>query len=293
MNIGIDFGGSHIAIGIVDKDYNILDKKEHNWLPEEKENMPQTVEYYAKKFVKEITQENSNYKIEKIGIGFPSGDIKEGIIRKYNTKIDFSKILSKFNLPVHVNNDVKCSATCEKNLGSLKKYENCIFMTLGTGIGGAYFYKNELVKPNTNPGMEIGHMIIETNGKVCQCGRKGCFEAYASMNSFRRKVAELYNIDRVTSNILFDLMEKEEKIPQLNKIIDEYIYYLSIGIGNLIRIFEPEAISIGGSFSYYQSVFIEKLKEKLKEDFKDKKIPEILIAKYENDAGIIGATMLE
>lgn len=293
MNIGIDFGGSHIAIGIVDKDYNILDKKEHNWLPEEKENMPQTVEYYAKKFVKEITQENSNYKIEKIGIGFPSGDIKEGIIRKYDTKIDFSKILSKFNLPVHVNNDVKCSATCEKNLGSLKKYENCIFMTLGTGIGGAYFYKNELVKPNTNPGMEIGHMIIETNGKVCQCGRKGCFEAYASMNSFRKKIAELYNIDRVTSNILFDLMEKEEKIPQLNKIIDEYIYYLSIGIGNLIRIFEPEAISIGGSFSYYQSVFIEKLKEKLKEDFKDKKIPEILIAKYENDAGIIGATMLE
>ena len=293
MNIGIDFGGSHIAIGIVDKDYNILDKKEHNWLPEEKENMPQTVEYYAKKFVKEITQENSNYKIEKIGIGFPSGDIKEGIIRKYNTKIDFSKILSKFNLPVHVNNDVKCSATCEKNLGSLKKYDNCIFMTLGTGIGGAYFYKNELVKPNTNPGMEIGHMIIETNGKVCQCGRKGCFEAYASMNSFRKKIAELYNIDRVTSNILFDLMEKEEKIPQLNKIIDEYIYYLSIGIGNLIRIFEPEAISIGGSFSYYQSVFIEKLKEKLKEDFKDKKIPEILIAKYENDAGIIGATMLE
>lgn len=293
MNIGVDFGGSHIAIGIVDKDYNILDKKEHNWLPEEKENMPQTVEYYAKKFVKEITQENSNYKIEKIGIGFPSGDIKEGIIRKYNTKIDFSKILSKFNLPVHVNNDVKCSATCEKNLGSLKKYDNCIFMTLGTGIGGAYFYKNELVKPNTNPGMEIGHMIIETNGKVCQCGRKGCFEAYASMNSFRKKIAELYNIDRVTSNILFDLMEKEEKIPQLNKIIDEYIYYLSIGIGNLIRIFEPEAISIGGSFSYYQSVFIEKLKEKLKEDFKDKKIPEILIAKYENDAGIIGATMLE
>ena len=293
MNIGIDFGGSHMEIGIINDDGIILAKKWHDWTEEEKQNMIDTYYGYSKKMVKEILEENSNYNIKKIGIGFPSGDIKNGIIYKYGTTINFAEILKEFKVPVYVNNDVKCSGICEKNIGSLKKYDNCIFMTIGTGIGGAYFYKKELLKPKLNPGMEIGHMIIKDNGNDCKCGRKGCFEAYASMYLFRGKVAELYGVGKITSDILFKLIENKEKLEELERIIDEYIHYLSIGIGNLIRIFEPEAISIGGSFSYYQSIFMDKLKKKLQEDFKGRDIPDILIAKYENDAGIIGAIMIE
>ena len=292
MYIGIDFGGSHIEIGIVDKEGKILKIKEHNWTEEEKENMPETVTKYAKEYVRDMLNENPEYNIEKIGIGFPSGDIKNGVLYKYGAYINFGEILKEFNIPVNVNNDVKCSATCEKNIGCLKKYDNCIFMTLGTGIGGAYFYKNELVKPNANPGMEIGHTVIENNGVLCNCGKTGCFEAYASMRVFRKKVAELYEVDKITSDILFEFIKENKKIDELNKIIDEYINYLSIGIGNLIRIFEPDAIGIGGSFSYYQSIFMDKLKTKLQKDFPGRTLPDILIAKYENDAGVIGSTMI-
>ena len=79
----------------------------------------------------------------------------------------------------------------------------------------------------------------------------------------------------------------------MNQIIDEYIETLSIGLINLINIFEPDAICIGGSFVHYEIIFMERLKENLKNKFKNRALPAIILAKYGNDAGIIGASMLE
>ena len=190
-------------------------------------------------------------------------------------------------------NDVKCSALCEKTIGNLKDYDNCIFMTLGTGIGGAYFYKNELVTPNKYQGFEIGHMVIETNGKQCKCGRKGCFEEYASMRAFRKEIEELFNLEKVDSYKVFEIIQSKEKLEEVNKIIEEYTSYLANGLSNVINIFEPDVICIGGSFTYYSPIFMEKLKQKTQENFRGRDIPIILTAKFENDAGIIGASMLE
>lgn len=294
MNIGIDIGGGHIAVALVNSKKEIILKKEHNWSNKEKENIFESVQIYSKEMIKQIIKENKYRQIQKIGIGFPAANIIDGVITKYGRSIDLPKILSQeFNLPVYLKNDVKCSAICEKTIGNLKNYDNCLFMTLGTGIGGAYFYKNELVTPNIFQGFEIGHMIIEKDGRECNCGNKGCFEQYASMRVFRKELEELFQIEKMTSNLLFELIDKKEKIEEINKIIDKYLTYLSIGLTNLINIFEPDAICIGGSFSYYQSLFMDKLKEKLKCNFKNKSIPEILVAKYENDAGMIGASMLQ
>lgn len=291
MNIGIDIGGSHIAIGLVDEDNNIIFKKEHNWSKEEKIDFFKSIEKYAKKFIKEII--NKNIEIEKIGIGFPAANIVDGVINKYGKTVNLAMILTKeFNILTFLKNDVKCSALCEKKIGSLKEYNNCIFITLGTGIGSAYFYKNELVVPNKYQGFEIGHMIIEKDGKTCNCGNKGCFEQYASMRVFREKIEKLFNIEKVTSDKVFEIIKSKEKEEQVNKIIDEYIEYLSIGLTNVINIFEPDAISIGGSFAYYAPIFIDKLKSKIQQNFKNRNIPEILVAKYQNDAGIIGASMI-
>lgn len=292
MNIGIDVGGSHIAVGLVNDKNEIIFKEEHNWTEEEKIDLLNSVEEYSKQYIREILEENDN--ITKIGLGFPSANIIDGIVTKCGKTINLPKILSEeFNIPTFLKNDVKCSALCEKSIGSLKEYDNCLFMTLGTGIGGAYFYKNEMVTPNKYQGFEIGHMIIDKNGPECKCGNKGCFEQCASMRIFRDKIEKLFNIERVTSHKLFEIMEKEEREEEVNNIIEEYIEYLSIGLINLINIFEPDAISIGGSFAYYAPIFMNRLKEKLKQNFKNREIPDILIAKYENDAGIIGASMLE
>ena len=292
MNIGIDIGGSHIAIGLVNDENKIIIKKEHNWTNVEKEDIFKSIEEYTIKLVKEILQENNN--VKKIGIGFPSGNIVDGVATRYGKTVNLPKILSEeFNIKTYLKNDAKCSGLCEKKIGSLKKYNNCIFMTLGTGIGASYFYKNELVVPNKFQGFEIGHMIIEKNGRECSCGNKGCFEQYASMRVFRDKIEKLFNIERVTSYKLFEIIESKEKQEEVNNIIGEYIDNLSIGLTNLINIFELDAISIGGSFAYYAPIFMDKLKEKVKQNFKNREIPDILIAKYKNDAGIIGASMLE
>ena len=156
MNIGIDIGGSHIGIGIIDDNMQIISKNEHDWTKEEKNNLFESVENYCKKTIKDIIEENNDVVIEKIGIGYPAANIVDGIVTKHGKTINLPDILSKeFGIPVYLKNDVKCSAICEKTVGNLQQYDNCIFITLGTGIGGAYFYKNELVVPNKFQGFEI------------------------------------------------------------------------------------------------------------------------------------------
>lgn len=294
MKIGIDLGGSHIGIGLVNDENEIVLKKEHNWTKEEKDNLIESIIKYTQSLIEEIMNEKKVHTIEKIGIGYPSKNIIDGIVYLDGKAFNLPAILKEqFHVPVYLKNDVKCSSLCEKELGSLKKYNNCIFMTLGTGIGGAYFYKNELVKPNTYQGFEIGHMMIEINGRECRCGRKGCFEEYASMRVFRKEIEELFQIQKVTSDKFFEIVKSKEKQKEVNEIIDRYVRYLSIGITNLISIFEPDAICIGGSFAYYAPIFMDRLKEKIQKNFEDREIPDLLVAKYANDAGIIGATMLQ
>ena len=294
MNIGIDLGGSHIGVGLINKENIIVSKKEHNWKQEEKEDLIKNIEYYSKKLINELLEENKGLKLEKIGIGYPSRNIINGLVYIGEGRtFDLANILSKeFNVPVYLKNDVKCSAICEKSIGNLREYDNCIFMTLGTGIGSAYFYKNEMVIPNKYPGFEIGHMTIEVSGRECRCGRKGCFEEYASMRVFRKEIKELFNIEHLDSFKMFEIIDSKEKSKEVNDIINKYVKYLSIGISNIINIFEPDAICIGGSFTYYADIFLDRLKENLRNQFKEREIPKILIAKYENDAGIIGSSML-
>ena len=136
-------------------------------------------------------------------------------------------------------------------------------------------------------------MVIQADGKQCGCGLKGCFQQYAAMRIFRKQIEELFRIEDLKSYKMFEIIESKDKENEVNQIIDNYLNYLCIGICNIINIFEPDAICIGGSFAYYSSIFIEKLKDKVKNNFKGRCIPEILIAKFENDAGIIGASMLE
>lgn len=294
MKIGIDLGGSHIGIGLVNEDNEIIIKKEHNWTIKEKENLDKNIPNVCIQLINQMMKENNISEIQKIGVGYPCANIINGIIYKNGNTFNLPKILSnEFKVPTYLKNDVKCSALCEKTIGSLKDYNNCIFMTLGTGIGGAYFYQNKLVTPNKYQGFEIGHMIIEVDGRKCRCGKNGCFEEYCAMRIFRKEIAELFNIEKITSNKMFEIIDSKEKQEEVNTIIDNYLNYLSIGISNLINIFEPDSICIGGSFAYYAPIFMNKLKEKVKKNFENREIPDLIIAKYANDAGIIGASMLE
>lgn len=300
MKIGIDLGGSHIAMGIVDNRGKILEKVEKRITKAEKGNIKKVIEEYMLEKTENFLKQ---YKVTEIGMAIP-GTVKDGIVVKSvnlglkNYDI-IKKLQEKIDLPIQIRNDAKCAAIAENVYGALKSYDRSIFLTLGTGIGGAVIIHNELLDTGALPGCEFGHMIIEKNGKECKCGKKGCWEKYASMKAFKDSLREILGVDEKTSGKeLLDILRKNDKnnpkYMQINKLIEEYIQYLSIGISNLINIFEPEAIGIGGSFVYYEEIFLEALKKTLLEKnllFNERKEIVIQTAILDNDAGIIGATL--
>ena len=136
-------------------------------------------------------------------------------------------------------------------------------------------------------------MVIQRDGIKCNCGKQGCFEKYASMKALKTNLRQILGVDeKIRGQELLDIIRKNPKDEKINKVIDEYIEYLSIGISNLINIFEPEAVSIGGSFVYFADVLLDKLKnniQKKKYLFNTRKELIIIPAALGNDAGIIGA----
>lgn len=295
MKIGIDIGGNHIGVGLVDDHGNIIIKREKDLVKKEELDLKDTIIETIVEYINEIILEkgiNIN-QIELIGIAYPAA-LRKGIMSKAVNldKIEGEEIRNKlkqyFNLPIYIKNDAKCSAICEKKYGSLKKYLNTVFLSIGTGIGGAIFLNDTLLGTNKNDLFEIGHIIIQKDGIECNCGKKGCFEKYASITALKREIIKNYSINKeLTGKELYNFITEKLQDEKMEKIINEYIENLSIGISNIINIFEPEAISIGGSFSYYD-MFLEKLEKKIKEN-NEKSETKILIAKYRNDAGIIGA----
>lgn len=150
-----------------------------------------------------------------------------------------------------------------------------------------------MLAPKACTGFEIGHMTIEKNGKQCSCGKKGCFETYASMRNLKENIRSNYQLGKeVHSRELLQILGNESE--KSNQILEEYLENLKIGISNLIDLFEPEAISIGGSFAYYQDLFMEPLKQKIFTEnatFNGRKDITIKVAQMQNDAGILGSVL--
>ena len=300
MKIGIDLGGSHIAIGVVDNKGKILEKVEKRITKAEKSTIKKVIEEYI---IEKTTNFLQQYSITEVGIAIPGTVKNETVVKSVNLGLKNYEIVKNLQdniqLPIKIRNDAKCAALAENTYGALKSYERSIFLTLGTGIGGAVVIHNKLLDTGELPGCEFGHMLIEKNGRLCKCGKRGCWETYASMKAFKDNLREILNLDEKTSGKeLLDILRKMDKNSpkyiQINQLIEQYIEYLSIGISNLINIFEPDAIGIGGSFVFYEEVFLEKLKTKLLKDnllFNERKEMIIQTAILDNDAGMIGAIL--
>lgn len=301
MKIGIDLGGSHIAIGVVDNNGVIIEKKERRILAKEKKEICSFIEEYISENVNEMIQK---YKISSIGIAIPGTLNKTTIIKSVNLGLEnydiVEKLKEKIDLPIKIKNDAKCAALAENKFGSLKNYKRSVFLTLGTGIGGAVIINNELLDTGDLPGMEIGHMVIQKDGLLCNCGNKGCFEKYASMKAFKNNLRNVLGLDETTrGQELLDMIRNNnssnKNYLKIEKTVNDFIENLGVGIGNLINLFEPEAIVIGGSFVYFEDVLLERLKNILiYKPYIFNKRKEIIIkpAVLGNDAGIIGATLI-
>lgn len=300
MKIGIDIGGSHIASGIINNNGELMDKETRDISSANIENEEQAQKIILDTIDDEITElfhKNACDKgsISIIGLAVPGSPSKTAIINTVNLhikKFEIVKILEeKYGVQIKIKNDGKCAGFAEKKYGALKKYDDCVFLCIGTGVGSAVFLGGKLLEPKIHPGFEFGHMIIDKNGNECNCGNKGCFETYASMKRFKKLAIRNLNLK---SDIESDELQQyiREKISDIKveQLINEYIDNLSIGIANIINIFEPEAICFGGSFSYYEDIFLPRLKENLKKYVFNKDSEcDLVCAKLKNDAGMIGA----
>lgn len=300
MRIGIDVGGSHIGLGIINAQNKLIIKEEKDY-DTRKDDMSEIVIQTIINLLKQVLlkQNITIEDIKQIGIAFP-GTTSNGIVIKaenlgiMNLNIE-ERIKQVFNTKIVLENDAKCAAIAEKQIGSLKIYDDALFIIIGTGVGGAAFLKGKLLKPVRYSGFEVGHMVIKETEDKCNCGRRGCFEIYGSMKRFKEKINQEFKLNSIDGKIIRQFILNNIENQRLKELIDEYIENLVIGIANLINIFEPEAVSIGGSFGHYEEILLPKLKKKLtdgKELYNKDSVPEILIAELKNDAGIIGAAML-
>ena len=296
MKVGIDLGGSHISLGVIDKNEIIIEKIDKRLMTKEKHNIEETIENYILENIKELSKK---YDISQIGISIPGTITKQIIVKSVNLgveKYDLVKNLRKeIQIPIKIRNDAKSAALAESRIGTLKQYKKTMFLGLGTGIGGAIIIDGKLLDTGDLPGCEFGHMIIQKDGLECNCGKKGCFEKYASMKALKTNLRKSLNLtETTTGKELLDIIIKNPDDERINNIIDEFIDYLSIGISNLINIFEPEAIAIGGSFVYYSNILLDKLKNNILDNnllFNKRDKLLIFPAELGNDAGIIGSCM--
>lgn len=296
MRIGVDLGGSHIAIGVVKENGTLLEKKEIDLNYQEKETLEKFIQEYIVKGIKEYIEK---YPIELIGIASP-GEPREGKITSLMNlgiqELNITEIIHRiYNLPIQLFNDAKSAGLAEKTYGAIRNDEDSVFICLGTGIGGAVFMGNKLLTPKRNSGFELGHMVIQKNGEPCKCGKKGCFETYCSIKRLKEALIQILDIPEETkAQELLKILKERRNEEKVEQKINNYIEDLIIGLTNITDIFEPESICLGGSFVYFEDILYDKLVEefeKKEQVFNKDSIPNLKLAMLGNDAGIIGATI--
>ena len=301
MRIGIDLGGSHVGVGLIDEDKIVGKVREYNFTNADRKSIESVILSMIPELIRSTLSDNNMKmeEIELIGIASP-GTISNGVtVKAGNLNLKNFELVNKLkeiypSTKIILRNDGKCAALAEKKYGSLKPYDDCIFMNIGTGIGGAVFMQGKLLEPKKYSGFELGHMVVNPVGKECTCGKRGCLEVYSSIKALKNSICETLNID----NDISGQQLREEIIPQkvakVGKNIGEFILFLRVGLCNYIDIFEPEAICFGGSFSYWDYTDLYKV---LMEEINrpnttfNGDIPKFVVASLHNDAGIVGATI--
>lgn len=300
MRIGIDIGGSHISVGLIDSTGNIIKRQEKYIKYGNKINIENFITQQIVSILKDWIA-TDGIEFEKIGIGAPGIISDDVIVSSVNLGLRNFHIAESLKVyfpdaDIKIMNDAKCAALAEKKWGNLKSYDDCIFLCLGTGIGGATFFEGKMVKPRRCAGSEFGHMTIVKDGIPCKCGSKGCFEQYGSMRKFKQTMKQKLNLnDSIDGRRLRNIIRNNMNSTVVQNVINEYIEYLCVGITNLVNIIEPQAICIGGGFVKYKDILFDKFNEELKKSkdlFYKENMPDIVVASFGNDAGMIGSTLI-
>lgn len=309
--LGIDLGGTNIAAGIVDEKGTILRKgSTPTILTRPIEEIVKDMADLCKKLVDEEGLMMDD--ICSVGLGCP------GTVDNTNGIIAFSNNIPMRNVPmrklleahfpgkkINMENDANAAAFGEYIVNG-GDAENFIFITLGTGVGGGVIINKKIYRGFNCAGGELGHIPLVIDGVPCTCGRKGCWEAYASVTALIRQTEEAMKNDpdtsmhkwvedygKVSGRTAFDCAKAGDKTAQ--GVVERYIRYVADGLTGIQNIFQPEKLLIGGGISKEGSYLLDPIKEIVYAEEYNKYMPktEISIATLFNDAGIIGAALSE
>lgn len=311
MYLGIDLGGTGIKIGMVDETGKIVYSSSCPTRANEgykaiAEDMAKLIEETLKETNKEVTD------IKSIGIGVPGcvDNAKGEVI--YTANIDMLhaplavELKKYYDLPVYLANDADCAALGEYFALNDENVKNLIAITLGTGVGGGIIIDGKIFAGSNSVAGELGHMVIKSGGEKCGCGRCGCWEAYASATAIIRetKRAIKENPDsllaknakeegEVNGKTAFDAAWAGCEVAK--KVVDEYFTAIAEGLTNIVNIFQPQAIVIGGGVSRQGDKLLNPIKEHVYKYCYGSglvDVAKISIAQLGNDAGIVGAAFL-
>lgn len=310
--LGIDLGGTNIAAGIVDEDLNILVKGSVPTLAKRPIDEVMTdMANLCKKLLEE-----KNLTVDDIAY---AGIASPGTCNSETGVVEFSNNIVMYNYPiadvlsqklgvkkVYIDNDANSAALAEALVGAAKGASSSVMITLGTGVGGGIVIDGKIYSGHNHAGAELGHIVIEKDGRPCTCGRKGCWETYSSatglINMTREKMEEAKDslmwelcggLQSVSGKTAFQAKRKGDKAG--GEVVDMYIDYLGAGLTNIVNIFQPEIICIGGGICNEGEYLMAPLRKIVaKENFARNSAvqTEIRRASLGNDAGIIGAAAL-
>ncbi|KDE61811.1 ROK family protein [Fusobacterium necrophorum] len=308
---GVDLGGTNTKIGLCNEEGKILLSSSI------KTDSIHGVEDTLKRIWLEIQKQLTEEKLKRedlsgIGIGIP-GPVKNQSIVGFFANFPWEKNMNLkekmetlTGIRTLVDNDVNVIAQGEAIFGAAKGHKSSITVALGTGIGGGIFVDGRLISGMTGAGGEIGHMKLVPDGKLCGCGQKGCFEAYASATGMiREALSRLYvnklnalyekfqgNYETLEAKDIFEAAAAGDVFSQ--EIVDYEAEYLAMGIGNLLNIINPEVVVLGGGIALAKEQILEPMKQKIRKYALEITLEnlEIKTGVLENEAGILGAAAL-
>ena len=309
--IGIDLGGTNIVAGVVDDEFRIVaTAKCKTRIPRPAEEIVVDMARMAKEAVQNagLTMADIAY----VGVGSPGTCNADTGIVEYSNNLQFEKLPLRDMLggmldkAVYIENDANAAALGEALAGAAKGAQSCVCITLGTGVGGGIIIDGKIYGGFNFAGAELGHTVIMVDGELCTCGRFGCWEAYASatalINQPRRamvnhpdsamwSIAE--DLDKVNGRTAFDGMRAGDAVAA--QVVDTYIKYIATGLINVINIFQPEVLCIGGGICKEGDTLLKPLAAHIERERYSKYSSHqtrLCVATLGNDAGIIGAAFL-
>lgn len=310
MRLGIDLGGTNTVVGLCTLDGVLMDKISAPTKTGDPDGLCAVMHDLCRDL---CDKHNIPYsEIEQIGIGLPGTLVKATCTLTFGTNLGMSNVCfahafePEFNCPVNIDNDANCAALGEFHGGAGRGTRNLLMVTLGTGVGGGIVLEGKLYTGREDIAGEIGHMVIVPNGAPCNCGRHGCLETYASATGLIRLAREAMeqcpdtclhamvqeNGGKLTAKMVCDARDTGDALA--DRVFNDYCDYLACGLTNLINVFQPDAIVIGGGVAGYGEKLLMPLRERVHaQQFKI--APEgtpIVAATLGNDAGIIGAALL-